>query len=107
ARPLWSLAVGLLPLPVYVALGLYMRRFLPGGAFFASHRGLLLWAAAVTLGSLLSAVLYAQMVPAAGAGQESAWIALLTRYTIAETAGILVIMPAAWCLLAPERRSDF
>lgn len=107
AWPLWSLVIGLLPLPVYMALGLYMRRYLPGSAFFASHRGLLLWAAAVTLGSLFSALLYAQMVPAAGAGQDADWIALLTRYTIAETAGILVIMPAAWCLLAPERRSDF
>jgi two-component system sensor kinase FixL len=61
----------------------------------------------VTLGILFSAVLYAQMVPAGGAGQKLAWIALPTRYTIAEAAGILVIMPAAWCLLASELRSSF
>lgn len=107
ARVLWSLAVGLLPLPAYVVLGLYMRRFLAGGAFFASHRGLLLWAAAVTIGSLLNAVLYAQMVQPGDSGQNSTWIALLTRYTIAETAGILVTVPAAWYLLNAELRSDF
>jgi len=81
--------------------------FLARQCFFASYRGLLLWAASVTLGTLFSAVLYAQMVPADGAGQKSVLIALLTRYTIAEAAGILVIMPAAWCLLASELRSNF
>ena len=32
ARPLWSPVVGLLPLPMYVVLDLYMWRFLPGSA---------------------------------------------------------------------------
>lgn len=106
ARPGFSLLVGLLPLPVYAAAGWLTRRLLPGSAFFASHRGLLSWAGIVTLASIAGAVLYAGMLlgPAAFAGP--AWIEAVTRYAVAETAGMLVIVPAAWCLLDPALRAE-
>lgn len=107
ARPAFSLLAGLLPLPVYMAVGSFMRRYLPGSAFFASHRGMLLWAGVVTLGSLLSAVLYAGMLLAPDAIATPAGIEVLTRYTIAETAGMLVMVPAAYCLLDIELHADF
>ncbi|WP_020655301.1 ATP-binding protein [Massilia niastensis] len=107
ARPALSLLAGLLPVPVYVALGLFTRSRLPGSTFFASHRGMLTWAGVVSLGSLASAMVYAAMLLGPGLHAQRPWIDVLTRYTIAETAGMLVIVPAACCLLDPELRAAF
>ena len=107
AQTLPSLLAGLLPVPVYAALALFTRSLLPGSAFFASHRGMLLWAGAVTLGSLASGLLYAALLRSPGDGQGLAWIEVLTRYAIAETAGMLAIVPAACCLLDPGLRAAF
>ncbi|WP_187271673.1 ATP-binding protein [Massilia arenae] len=106
AQPLLSLVVGLLPVPMYLAVGAVMRRYLAGNAFFASHRGLLTWAGLVTLGSLLSAATYALMLLGADAFASRAWLDLVTRYTIAETAGMLVIVPALHYLLDAGLRAD-
>ncbi|XYJ08873.1 ATP-binding protein [Telluria sp. B2] len=106
ARPGFSLLVGLLPLPVYAAAGWLTRRLLPGSAFFASHRGLLSWAGIVTLASIAGAVLYAGMLLGSAAFAGPAWIEAVTRYAVAETAGMLVIVPAAWCLLDPALRAE-
>ena len=105
--PALSLLAGLLPLPVYLALALFTRSRLPGTDFFASHRGMLLWAGMVALGSLLSALLYAALVGGHGPGADLPWIDVLTRYAIAETAGMLAIVPAACCLLDPSLRPAF
>jgi len=107
ARPAMSLLVGLLPLPVYMAVGWFMRRYLPGSAFFASHRGMLLWAGVVTLGSLLNAVMYAGMLLGPDVSATRPWMEVVTRYTIADIAGMLVIVPAAYGLLDSELRADF
>lgn len=101
-----SLLIGLLPVPMYLAVGAVMRRHLAGNAFFASHRGLLSWAGLVTVGSLLSAAAYALMLLGADAFASRAWFQLVTRYTIAETAGMLVIVPALHYLLDAELRAD-
>jgi signal transduction histidine kinase len=106
-RPLLSLLGRLLPVPVYLALALFTRRHLPGTAFFASHRGLLLWAGAVVLGSLVSAMLYAAMVRSPGTDAALAWIEVLSRYAIAETAGMLAIVPAACLVLDADLRAGF
>lgn len=101
-----SLLVGLLPLPMYIAVGFFMRSYLPGTAFFATHRGLLLWAAAVTLGSFLNAALYASVLHGPNL-THGPWMETLTRYTIADIAGILVTVPVATFLLDRELRSVF
>jgi len=105
AQPALSLLAGLLPLPVYLALAAFTRSRLPGSAFFASHRGMLLWAGMVALGSLTSALLYAATVR--GTGAQLHWIDVLTRYAIAETAGVLALVPAACCLFDRDLRADF
>ncbi|MFD2367349.1 sensor histidine kinase [Pseudoduganella sp. GCM10020061] len=102
-----SLLVGLLPVPVYLAVGLFMRRYLPGGAFIATHRGMLMWAAAATLASLAAACLYASVLHGLGSAARGAWTDTLTRYTIAEVAGILVTVPAACILLDRQLRADY
>lgn len=102
-----SLLVGLLPLPTYIAVGLFMRTYLPGTAFFATHRGLLLWAAAVTLGSFVSAALYASVLHRPDIAAQGPWVQTLARYTIAETAGILVTVPLVTFLLERELRAVF
>jgi signal transduction histidine kinase len=107
AQPALSLLAGLLPIPVYLALALFTRSYLPGSAFFASHRGMLSWAGMVSLGSMLTALLYAAVVRGPGAGAELPWMDLLSRYAVAETAGMLVVVPAACCLLDPELRAAF
>jgi signal transduction histidine kinase len=106
AHPALSLFIGVLPVPMYLAVGTLMRRYLAGSAYFASHRGLLLWAGFVTLGSLFSAALYALMLLGPGATGSAAWFDLLTRFTIAETAGMLVIVPALHCLFDGALRAD-
>ena len=102
----YSLLVGLLPLPVYAAAGWLTRRLLPGSAFFASHRGLLSWTGIVALASIGGAVLYAGMLLGPGAFAGAAWVEAVTRYAVAETAGMLVVVPAAWCLLDPALRAE-
>lgn len=102
-----SLFIGLLPVPMYMAVGALMRRWLPGSAAFASHQGLLLWAGFVTVGSLFSAAAYAFMLLGLDATGGAAWFDLLTRFTIAETAGMLVIVPALHYLLDPALRADY
>ena len=54
---------------------------------------MLLWAGMVTVGSLLGAVLYA--VAAHEPGTPLPWMAVRTRYAIAETTGMLAVVPAA------------
>ena len=105
--PAMSMLAGLLPVPVYVALALFTRTFLPRGGFFASHRGMLLWTGMVSLGSTLSAVLYVAIVLGSSSGVPLAWMDALTGYAIAETAGMLAIVPAAWYLQNPELRAAF
>ena len=99
-RPDLSLLIGLLPVPIYLAVGMFTRRHLPGSEFIGSHRALLLWAGAITLGSMVSAMLYSTFM-------EAEWHDGVTRYAIAETAGMLVTAPAAYCLLKRELRADF
>lgn len=106
ARPGFSLLVGLLPLPVLAASAWLTRRLLPGSAFFASHRGLLSWAGIVSLASIAGAVLYALMLLGPGAAGGDAWIEAVARYAVADTAGMLVVVPAAWCLLEPALRAE-
>jgi signal transduction histidine kinase len=106
AQPALSLFIGVLPVPMYMAVGTLMRRHLGGSAYFASHRGLLLWAGLVTLGSLFSAAVYAFMLLGPGVTGSPAWFDLLTRFTIAETAGMLVIVPALHCLCDSGLRAD-
>lgn len=106
AQPLLSLLAGLLPVPLYLALALFTRRRLPDGAFFASHRGMLLWAALAALASLLGALLYAVTVRGPGTAAGLSWVDVLSRYAIAETAGMLAIVPAACCLFDPALRAD-
>ncbi len=106
ARPGFSLLVGLMPLPVLVAAGWLTRRLLPGSAFFATHRGLLSWAGIVTLASIAGAALYAGMLLGPGTLAGEAWIEAVLRYAVAETAGMLVVVPAAWCLLDPALRAE-
>ena len=107
AAPGLSLLAGLLPVPVYVALALFTHSYLPGSDFFASHRGMLLWAGMVALGSMLSALVYAAMVRGPGTGAPVQWVNVLTGYAIAETAGMLAIVPAACCLQGPDLRAAF
>ena len=107
AQPWRSLLTGLLPLPIYLAVGMAMRRSLPGSAFHASHGGLLLWAVLVTLGSLAGAIAYASMLHSPGMAGTRPWLEVLTRYAIAETAGMLVLVPAVQFLLDPALRADY
>jgi two-component system sensor kinase FixL len=107
SQPALSLLAGLLPVPVYMALAWFTRRWLPGSAFFASHRGMLSWAGMLALGSLGAALLYAAIVRGPGAGAAQPWMDVLARYAIAETAGMLAIVPAAYCLLDPDLRAAF
>jgi two-component system sensor kinase FixL len=102
-----SLLAGLLPLPMYIFVGLFMRRYLPGTAFFSTHRGILSWAAAVTVGSFVSAMLYASVVHGLDNAVHGYWMQTVTRYTIAEIAGMLVTVPVVTFLLDPELRSVF
>ncbi|MGX4643332.1 ATP-binding protein [Massilia sp. SYSU DXS3249] len=102
-----SLLVGLLPVPMYVAVGLFMRSYLPGTAFFATHRGLLLWAAVVTLGSFLNAALYASVLHGPGFATQGSWVETLLRYTIADIAGMLVTVPVLAYLLDRELRAVY
>lgn len=106
ARPGYSLLIGLAPLPACLLAGWFTRRVLPDGAFFGSHGGMLRWAAVVTLGSAASALLYAAMLTESVAPADGAWLAIVTRYTVAEIAGMLVLAPAAYCLLDARRRQE-
>ena len=101
-----SLAAALLPLPGYALLAWLMGRHLPGSEFFASHRGLLLWTGAATAISLLSGVLQAGLLPGAVL-TTSSWEDAVVHYAVAETAGMLAVLPLAWCLADPELRPGF
>ncbi|MEW6759185.1 MAG: ATP-binding protein [Pseudomonadota bacterium] len=107
AQPGLSLLTGLLPLPIYLAVGAAMRRFLPGDAFHAGHGGLLLWLAFATLGSLLGAVAYASMLHAPAGFASRPWLDVVARYAIAETAGMLVMVPVCRFLLDEELRAAY
>jgi signal transduction histidine kinase len=107
SQPARSLVIGLLPLTSYVAIAWFMRKYLPGGAFFASHRGVLIWAAAVTAGSGISGALYVSMLSGRWVPDALSWMDALIRFTIAETAGMLVTMPLAYCLTSQDWRADF
>lgn len=106
-QPGLSLLTGLLPLPIYLAVGAAMRRFLPGDAFHASHGGLLLWAVFATLGSLLGALAYATMLHGPDAVVTRPWLDVVARYAIAETAGMLVMVPVCRFLLDEELRAVY
>ena len=107
AQPGLSLLTGLLPLPIYLAVGAAMRRFLPGDASHAGHGGLLLWLAFATLGSLLGAVAYASMLHAPAGFASRPWLDVVARYAIAETAGMLVMVPVCRFLLDDELRAAY
>lgn len=102
-----SIALGMLPLISYMGVAGLIRRYLPGSAFFTSHRGVLLWTGFVTAGSLFSGTLYASLLSASDAIGASRWLNALIPYSIAETAGMLVVMPLAWCLSEAEVRTAF
>jgi signal transduction histidine kinase len=106
-RPGWSLVVGLMPLVAYCALAWYTRRHLPDGAFFASHRGVLVWTAAVALGNIINGSLYSSMVYGVDAIGSAPWVSGLIPYVIAETAGMLVLVPLAYCLSDHNLRAEF
>ncbi|WP_177207782.1 ATP-binding protein [Massilia yuzhufengensis] len=107
AQPGLSLLTGLLPVPIYLAIGAAMRRWLPGSACYASHRGLLAWALLATLGSMAGALAYATMLQAAPAAAAQPWLERFTRYAIAETAGMLVVVPVCQFLLERSLRADY
>ncbi|MFC0250463.1 ATP-binding protein [Massilia consociata] len=107
AQPGLSWLTGLLPVPIYLALGAAMRKYLPGSACYASHNGLLLWSVLVTLGSLAGAVVYASMLHGVDVVGTRPWLDVVTRYAIAETAGMLVVVPVSQFLLDRERRADY
>ncbi|HWJ94648.1 MAG TPA: ATP-binding protein [Telluria sp.] len=102
-----SLLTGLLPLPMYLAVGSMMRRRLPGNAYMASHPGLLLWAAFVTLGSAAGAACYATVLLGGAAIGAQPWLDVVTRYIIAEVAGMLVGVPVLHFLLDRDAREDY
>lgn len=102
-----SIVLGTLPLLSYGAIAWLSQRYLPGSAFVTSHGGLLLWACFVSAGSLFSGALYAAIQVAAGALQERLWLDTMIGYSIAEIAGMLVVMPLAWCLREREVREAF
>ena len=60
----------------------------------------------MTLASIAGAVLYAGMLLGPGAPASEAWVEAVLRYAVAETAGMLVVVPAAWCLLDPALRAE-
>lgn len=101
-----SLAATLLPLPGYALLAWFMRRLLPGSEFFASHRGLLLWTGALTAVSLLSGAAHASLL-AGSIPDLPPWEDAVVRYAIAETAGMLALLPLAWCLADDNLRPGF
>jgi signal transduction histidine kinase len=107
AQPWLSLLTGLLPLPIYLAVGAAMRRHLGRDAFHSSHGGLLLWLVFATLGSLLGAIAYASMLHAPGAFATRPWLDVVARYAIAETAGMLVMLPVCRFLLDEELRAAY
>lgn len=102
--PAWSLFIGVLPLPGYFAIALFMRRYLEHGVFLASHKGLILWLAAATPASILSGMLYASVVLGTGAIGSDAWLDTLIRYGVAEIAGMVTFMSIAYCLSDYESR---
>lgn len=102
-----SIGLGMLPLISYISIAWLIRRYLPANAFFTSHRGVLLLTSFVTGGSLFSGALYASLLSASGALVAPSWLEAMIRYSIAETAGMLVVMPLAWCLSEPEVRTAF
>ncbi|QAU32710.1 ATP-binding protein [Janthinobacterium sp. 17J80-10] len=102
--PAWSLFIGVLPLPGYFAIALFMRRHLEHGIFLASHKGLLLWLAAATPASIFSGMLYASVVLGTGAIGADAWTDTLIRYGVAEIAGMVTFMSIAYCLADYESR---
>jgi len=103
----WSILVGLLPLPGYFGVALFMRKYLEQGDFLASHKGLILWTAAVTLASLFSGLLYASVILGGSAAGSDAWLDTLIRYGVAEIAGIVTFMSIAYCLSNYESRFNF
>ncbi|MCA1855302.1 MASE1 domain-containing protein [Massilia oculi] len=106
-RPAFSLLIGLLPPAIYLAVGTAMRRHLPGSAFHASHQGLLLWAVFATMGSLGGAVAYATVLHGPEAFATRGWLDVVARYAIAETAGMLVVVPICQFLLDGELRAAY
>jgi two-component system sensor kinase FixL len=106
-RPGFSFFVGLVPLLCYCALGYYTRHRLPDGAFFASHRGVLVWTGIVALGNLANGSFYSSMVFGVHAIGSGPWVTGVMHYSIAETAGILVVVPLAYCLSDHDLRGEF
>lgn len=106
-QPALSFFIGLVPLLGYCALAWYTRRHLPNGAFFSSHRGVLLWTGVVVLGNVVNGGFYASMIMGAGAIGSSPWVTGLLHYVIAETAGMLVVIPLAYCLSDYDLCTEF
>lgn len=103
----WSIFIGVLPLPGYLAIVLFMRRHLAHGDFLASHKGLILWTAAVTLASLFSGMIYSSVVLGMDVFGSDAWFDTLIRYGVAEIAGMVTFMSIAYCLSDYESRFNF
>lgn len=103
----WSIFIGVLPLPGYLAIVLFMRRHLAQGDFLASHKGLILWTAAVTLASLFSGMIYSSVVVGMDVFGSDAWFDTLIRYGVAEIAGMVTFMSIAYCLSDYESRFNF
>ncbi|RYF44360.1 MAG: HAMP domain-containing histidine kinase, partial [Cytophagaceae bacterium] len=80
---------------------------LPDGAFFTSHRGVLVWTGMVALGSLANGGFYSSMIFGIQAVGSAPWVNGILHYAVAETAGILVIVPLAYCLSDHELRGEF
>lgn len=106
-QPWFSFFVGLLPLLCYCTLGFYTLHRLPDGAFFTSHRGVLVWTGMVALGSLANGGFYSSMIFGIQAIGSAPWVNGILHYAVAETAGILVIVPLAYCLSDHELRGEF
>ncbi len=103
----WSFFIGLLPFPGYFAVAVFMRRNLEQGDFLASHKGLILWIAALTMASLFSGTLYSTVVLGMDALGTDSWLNTLLRYGIAEIAGMVTFMSLAYCLAGYESRFNF
>jgi two-component system sensor kinase FixL len=106
-RPGLSFFVGLVPLVGYCALGYYTRRHLPDGAFFASHRGVLVWTSIVASTNLINGGFYSSMVFGMHAIGTVPWVTGVIHYVIAETAGMLVVVPLAYCMSDNDLRGEF
>ncbi len=99
-----TVAVAALLTGGYWLIATVIYKYLPEGVIFADRRGLFIWAAAVSAGTLLTSGIFVVALALSGYVPMDVVDDAVLQFWVGDGAGVLVSMPLLWMLFDDYRR---